>query len=64
MRSPSRDFLTEVMFAPFDVVIHYDRGRGIRVRRGGEHFHSFLKAFDALPGHLLGRAPRHRGRAG
>ncbi len=45
-----RRFLTEVMFAPFDVVIHYDRGRGIRVRRGGAHFHRFLKAFDTFQG--------------
>lgn len=30
-----RVFLTEVMLQPFDVVIHYDRGRGIRVRKGG-----------------------------
>ena len=43
-----RGFLTEVMFAPFDVIIHYDRGRGIRIRKGGEHFHQFLKAFDAF----------------
>jgi len=45
-----RAFLTEVMLEPFDVVLHYDRGRGIRVRRGGEHFYSFLKAFDAYQG--------------
>ncbi|MEM7051262.1 MAG: AAA family ATPase [Acidobacteriota bacterium] len=45
-----RRFLTDVMFAPFDVVIHYDRGRGIRVRKGGDHFHQFLKAFDSFRG--------------
>lgn len=45
-----RQFLTEVMFEPFDVVIHYDRGRGIRVRKGGEHFHRFLEAYDAFRG--------------
>ncbi len=45
-----RHFLTEVMFAPFDVVIHYDRGRGIRVRKGGDAFHRFLKAFDSFQG--------------
>lgn len=53
-----RDFLTEVMFAPFDVVIHYDRGRGIRVRKGGEHFHRFLEAFDAFQGTNWARLPR------
>jgi hypothetical protein len=45
-----RHFLTEVMFEPFDVVLHYDRGRGIRVRKGGEAFYRFLKAFDAFRG--------------
>lgn len=43
-----RTFLTEVMFSPFDVIIHYDRGHGIRVRKGGDLFHQFLKAFDAF----------------
>jgi hypothetical protein len=43
-------FLTETMFAPFDVVIHYDRGKGIRVRKGADAFHRFLKAFDAFRG--------------
>ena len=41
-----RRFLTDVMFEPFDVVILYDRGRGIWVPKGGEHFHRFLQAFD------------------
>jgi len=45
-----RSFLTKVMFAPFDVIVHYDRGRGIRVRKGGDHFHRFLKAFDSFQG--------------
>ena len=45
-----RRFLTEVMFEPFDVVIHYDRGRGLRVRKGAEPFYRFLKAFDAFSG--------------
>jgi len=43
-------FLTDVMLAPFDVVVQYDRGRGIRVPRGGDHFHRFLKAFDTFQG--------------
>jgi hypothetical protein len=47
---PLRRFLTEVMFEPFDVVLHYDRGRGVRVRKGGDHFHRFLKALDAFGG--------------
>jgi hypothetical protein len=44
------DFLTEVMFAPFDVVIRFDRGHGIRVAKGGDAFHRFLKAFDSFQG--------------
>lgn len=45
-----RHFLTDTMLAPFEVVIHYDRGRGIRVLKGGDHFHRFLKAFDSFQG--------------
>ncbi|MCB1035870.1 MAG: ATP-binding protein, partial [Acidobacteria bacterium] len=52
-----RQFLTEAMFAPFDVVIQYDRGRGIRVRKGGEHFYKFLQAFDAYQGTNWARLP-------
>ena len=43
-------FLAEAMFAPFDVVIQFDRGRGVRVRKGGDAFHRFLKAFDTFQG--------------
>jgi AAA+ superfamily predicted ATPase len=52
-----RRFLTEVMFAPFDVVVQYDRGKGVRVRKGGEHFHRFLKAFDSFQGTSLSSLP-------
>jgi hypothetical protein len=45
-----RRFLAEVMFAPFDVVVQYDRGKGIRVRKGADAFHRFLKAFDTFQG--------------
>lgn len=41
-----RDFLSSVMFAPFEVVITYDRGKGIRLLKGGDLFQSFLKVFD------------------
>jgi AAA+ superfamily predicted ATPase len=52
-----RRFLTEGMFAPFDVVLHYDRGRGIRVKKGGPHFHRFLEAFDSFQGTDWARLP-------
>jgi hypothetical protein len=45
-----RHFLAEVMLAPFDVVLEYDPGRGLRAVKGGEHFQAFLKAFDAFRG--------------
>jgi hypothetical protein len=54
---PLRRFLTETMFEPFDVVLHYDRGRGIRVRKGGEHFQRFLEAFEAFGGGSFGKLP-------
>lgn len=41
-----RDFLHRVMFEPFEVVLSYDRGRGIRVLKGSEPFFYFLKTFD------------------
>jgi hypothetical protein len=45
-----RRFLTAVMFDPFAVVLHYDRGKGIRVVKGAEAFQRFLTAFDAFEG--------------
>ena len=52
-----RRFLTESMFGPFDVVIHYDRGRGVRIRKGGDHFQRFLEAYDAFQGTNFARVP-------
>ena len=40
--------LAEVMFERFEVVLFYDRGRGIRVARGHETFFNFLKMFDSF----------------
>lgn len=52
-----REFLAGVMFEPFDVVIFYDRGRGIRIRKGAEHFHRFLEAFDTYRGTQWSKVP-------
>lgn len=41
-----RSFLSSVMFAPFEAVITYDRGKGIKLLKGGDIFQSFLKVFD------------------
>lgn len=52
-----REFFAGVMLEPFDVVIFYDRGRGVRVRKGAEHFHRFLEAFDAYRGTQWSKVP-------
>jgi hypothetical protein len=38
-----KSFLEEVMFAGYDAVIHYDRGRGIRAARGNEDWTNWLR---------------------
>jgi hypothetical protein len=47
---PLRQFLEEVLFAPFEVVVFYDRGKGVRVRKGSELFQRWLKVFDGFQG--------------
>jgi hypothetical protein len=39
-----RSFLDEGMFAGYDVVLHYDRSRGIRAVRGGEDWSEWLRS--------------------
>ena len=41
-----RHYLVEVLFQPFDVVIFYDRGKGIRLAKGAEFFFKYMKIFD------------------
>lgn len=41
-----RQYLSDVLFAPFDIVLTYDRGQGIVVNHGAEHFQSFLQLID------------------
>ena len=43
---PLKGFLDEVMFEAYDVVLHYDRGKGIRATRGGEDWGAWLEAFS------------------
>ncbi|MBN2056089.1 ATP-binding protein [bacterium] len=38
-----RAYLTDVMFGGFDVVIQYDRGKGLKVARGSVYFETFMK---------------------
>jgi AAA+ superfamily predicted ATPase len=47
---PLRQFLEDVLLAPFEVVLFYDRGKGLRVRRGGDLFQKWLKIFDSYQG--------------
>lgn len=46
--SPLKTFLTETLFEPIDIILFYDRGKGIRLAKGQEHFFNFLKIFDAF----------------
>ncbi len=43
---PLSSFLSEVIFDPFDVVIFYDRGKGIRCAKGEGPFQEFIRGFD------------------
>lgn len=45
-----KNYLAEVIFAPFDVVLLYDRSQGISVQKGAEHFYNYLKVFDKYHG--------------
>jgi len=38
-----KGFLDEVMFAGYDVVLHYDRSRGVRATRGSEDWSAWLE---------------------
>ena len=41
---PLKQFLEEVMFAQYDVVLQYDRGKGIRPTKGAEDFGKWLES--------------------
>lgn len=45
---PLRQFIASVMFQPFDCVVMYDRGKGIRVLKGNDLFFRFLRMFDSF----------------
>jgi hypothetical protein len=38
-----RAFLDEVMFEQYEVILHYDRGKGIRATRGAEDWNDWLR---------------------
>lgn len=47
---PLWQFLEETLLAPFEVVVFYDRGKGLRVRKGSDLFQKWLKVFDSFQG--------------
>jgi len=51
---PLKVFLDEVMFEGYDVVLHYDRGRGIRATKGAQDWEDFRQ--QALGAELLNPA--------
>jgi len=54
---PLARFLTDVLFAPFDVVLFYNRGKGIRCAKGEKTFHEFLAGFDRFNQTTYASAP-------
>jgi len=53
---PLKNFLEDVMFAQFDVVIQYDRGKGIRPTKGADDFGDWLENLPEEDQPLLARA--------
>ena len=47
---PLIEFLGDVLFGSFDVVVQYNRGMGLRALRGAEDFQKFLKMLDDWTG--------------
>jgi SpoVK/Ycf46/Vps4 family AAA+-type ATPase len=45
-----KTYLNEVLFAPFEVVLFYDRGQGIQLAKGSESFFKYLQLFDKFHG--------------
>lgn len=43
-----KDFLTQIMFSPFEVVLCYDRGNGIKVPKGSALFFDYLKNYQNI----------------
>ena len=50
-------FLDEVMLGRFDLVVHYDRGKGIRASRGHDVLMRFLKSYDVWNGTQYAKSP-------
>lgn len=51
-------FIDEVLFAPFEAVVHYDRANGITIGRGAAPIRDFLRSFDQWNGTSYATAPQ------
>ena len=47
---PLKQYLTEILFSPFDSVVFYDKGRGIQVPKGAVSFQAFMNTRNRLMG--------------
>ncbi len=54
---PLKKFLDEVMLEGYDTVIHYDRGKGIRVPRGDKEWSEWISSIGGSAGPAVPRDP-------
>src|SRR5262245_56619497 len=54
---PIRGFLDAMMFQGYDVVLHYNRGKGILATRGGDDFGDWLRQTVGIDNALQVRDP-------
>ncbi len=47
---PLKQFLAEVLFASQDIILFYNRGKGIQLAKGAEHFFKYMQIFDKFHG--------------
>jgi hypothetical protein len=52
---PLKNFLEEVMFGQYDVVIHYDRGKGIRCTKGTDDFCDWMETLSESDKPMIAR---------
>src|SRR3954469_2789452 len=53
---PLKSYLEEVMFSQYDVVLHYDRGKGIRATKGADDFGEWIENLPEDERPILQRA--------
>ncbi len=62
---PLKEFLAQVLFGSFDVVLYYSRGAGLKPLKGQDEFHRYLKILDdwTQTTFTSGRLPREASQA-